>query len=176
MQAGSGSEIVRNKSKGSRTGEIELGHYEVRGRAVDGATGTEYRVPLKCLSGRFHIIQKDSWNDWSALVTTRELGIETMRRMYFADEVIFRMLSFLFRVDNVQLLSWDPRTITKHCPPGRSVFGSMEHVIFPLLLYEELQRMVCGDDIMRNLDCGEMCTALAEPFSGAFWDKSVRVN
>lgn len=46
-----------------------------------------------------------------ALIAAGGLSTEKKMRSHFNDEVLVRMLSFLFRADNVQLLSWGTKRV-----------------------------------------------------------------
>lgn len=65
----------------------------------------------KFLSGGFRLAQLKSRTDCLALVTTGGLKTQQIRRRNFSDDVIVRMMSFLFRANNVVLLSWGTKRV-----------------------------------------------------------------
>lgn len=58
------------------------------------------------LSGGFRRVQIKSRNDWLTLVATGRLTTDPITRRNLSDDVLVRMLSFLFRANHVVLLSW----------------------------------------------------------------------
>lgn len=66
---------------------------------------------MKFLSRGFKRVQKESRDDWMNMVATGGLEVETKRLRHFEDGIIMRLLCFLFRADNVELLSWGTKRI-----------------------------------------------------------------
>lgn len=108
---GSGSNMEEPRTAlqaGNRTEDRDRNCNGMRPTGVSdpGAEGIR-----KNLSGGFQRLQKTSRTDWLTLVATGALSTETKRRRHFEDDILVRMLCFLFRADNVQLLSWGTKRV-----------------------------------------------------------------
>lgn len=63
------------------------------------------------ISGGFQRMQKESRTDWLTMIAAGGISADSRNRSHFSNEVLVRMLSFLFRADNVQLLSWGTKRV-----------------------------------------------------------------
>lgn len=116
---------VRSTPDTSGTGASADDHRQIYGSAQSGiGTGLEMSSgmiemtpsntgPLvrKCLSGGFQRLQRDSRTDWLTMIASGSLVQDKRRRTHFSDGILVRILSFLFRADNFQLLSWGTKRL-----------------------------------------------------------------
>lgn len=65
----------------------------------------------KLFLGGFQRLERASRRDWLTMVGAVGLCIEWKLRSHFRDNVLVRILSFHFRADNVQLLSWGKKIV-----------------------------------------------------------------